>query len=44
MKKYFLAMLAAICPGAVWAADFVDTAKVISSTPIYERVSEPRQE
>ncbi|MBI3938751.1 MAG: glycine zipper 2TM domain-containing protein, partial [Betaproteobacteria bacterium] len=26
------------------AADFTDTAQVISATPVYERVSEPRQE
>ena len=44
MKKCFLVMLATVCYGTVWAADFVDTAKVISSTPILERVSEPRQE
>ncbi len=44
MKKLFLVMLAPVCSGAAWAADFVDTAKVISSTPIYERVSEPKQE
>lgn len=44
MKKYFLGMLAAVCSCTVWAADYVDTAKVISSTPIYERVSEPKQE
>lgn len=44
MKKHFFGMLAAVCSGTVWAADFVDTAKVISSTPIYERVSEPKQE
>ena len=44
MKKLFSIMLAAVCSGAAWAGDFVDTAKVISSTPIYERVSEPRQE
>ena len=37
-------MLTTIYSGSVWAADFVDTAKVISSTPILERVSEPRQE
>jgi uncharacterized protein YcfJ len=35
-----LAVLAAAAP----AADFVDTAEVISSTPIIERVNEPRQE
>ena len=44
MKKHFLVMLVAVFSGSVWAADFVDTAKVISSTPILERVSEPRQE
>ncbi len=44
MKKLFLIMLAPVCSGVVWAADYVDTAKVISSTPIYERVSEPKQE
>lgn len=44
MRKYFLVMLAAVISGSTWASDFVDTAKVISSTPIYERVSEPRQE
>ncbi len=44
MKKSFLIMLAAASSGTAWAADFVDTAKVISSTPVYERVSEPRQE
>ena len=44
MKKNFLIVLAAIFSGTTWAADFVDTAKVISSTPIYERVSEPKQE
>ena len=37
-------MLATVCSGPVWAGDFVDTAKVISSTPIVERVSEPKQE
>ena len=44
MKKNFLIMLAAVSSGAVWAGDFVDTAKVVSSSPIYERVSEPKQE
>ena len=44
MKKIFLIMLAAVSSGAVWAGDFVDTAKVVSSTPVYERVSEPKQE
>ena len=44
MRKYILFMVMATCSGTVWAADFVDTAKVVSSTPILERVSEPRQE
>ncbi|MBI5660411.1 MAG: glycine zipper 2TM domain-containing protein [Nitrosomonadales bacterium] len=44
MKKLVLGMLAAIGSGGAWAADFVDTAKVVSSAPIYERVSEPKQE
>jgi uncharacterized protein YcfJ len=44
MKKLIWAALAANFSGNVWAADFVDTAKVVSSTPVYERVSEPKQE
>jgi uncharacterized protein YcfJ len=44
MKKSFLIMAVAVSSGTAWATDFVDTAKIISSTPIYERVSEPRQE
>lgn len=44
MKKLVVSVLVAIGSGNAWAADFVDTAKVISSTPIYERVSEPKQE
>lgn len=44
MKKNILVMLALFPSSYVCAADFVDTAKVVSSTPIYERVSEPRQE
>lgn len=44
MNKLVLGMLAAIASGSAWAADFTDTAKVISSTPIYERISEPKQE
>lgn len=44
MKKSFLMVLAAVSSGSVYAADYVDTAKVVSSAPIYERVSEPRQE
>lgn len=44
MKMKFLIMLAPIFSGSAWAADFEDTAKVISSTPIYERIAEPKQE
>jgi len=44
MKKLILGMLALISSSSVWAADIVDTAKVVSSTPIYERISEPKQE
>jgi uncharacterized protein YcfJ len=35
----------ALISGSAYAAgDFVDTAQVVSSTPIIERMSEPRQE
>lgn len=44
MNKSFLIMLAAVSSGSVLAADYMDTAKVVSSSPIYERVSEPKQE
>ena len=44
MKKSFLMVLAAVSSGSVFAADFVDTAKVISSRAVFERVSEPKQE
>jgi uncharacterized protein YcfJ len=44
MIKRSLVLVMAAFPAAVWAADFVDTARVVSSTPIYERVSEPKQE
>jgi len=38
-------MSVALIGGSAYAAsDFVDTAQVVSSTPIIERVSEPRQE
>lgn len=44
MKKNLLAWaLASVCGGA-YAADFTDTASVVSSTPIYERISEPKRE
>ncbi|MES1982331.1 MAG: glycine zipper 2TM domain-containing protein [Pseudomonadota bacterium] len=44
MKKSLLIILAGVFAPTVWAADFVDSAKVIASAPIYERVSEPKQE
>lgn len=44
MKKRFLIMLAAVSSGSAVAADYVDTAKVISSRAVFERVSEPKQE
>ncbi len=44
MKKTVLLLsLASLYTGA-HAADFTDTARVISSTPIYERVNQPRRE
>ena len=44
MKKSIL-MLSMVFFGSNGnAADFTDTAQVISSTPIYERISEPRRE
>lgn len=44
MKKNLLIMLAALSSGTAWAVDFTDTARVISSRAIFERVSEPKQE
>ncbi|MCC7487529.1 MAG: glycine zipper 2TM domain-containing protein [Burkholderiales bacterium] len=45
MKRVIPAVAACACAvGAQAAQDFVDTAQVISSTPIIERVTEPRQE
>ncbi|MDD4928663.1 MAG: glycine zipper 2TM domain-containing protein [Gallionella sp.] len=44
MKKSLLILSVASLYGQVYAADFVDTARVVSSTPIYERVNEPRRE
>lgn len=44
MNKRSLVMVMAAFSTTAWAADFVDTVRVVSSTPIYERVSEPRQE
>jgi uncharacterized protein YcfJ len=42
--KKILATFLVASASAVFAADFVDTAEVISSTPIIERVDERRQE
>jgi len=44
MKKSLLALGMISLYGSASAADFTDTARVVSSTPIYERVSEPRRE
>lgn len=44
MKKSILALSVLAMFGHVYAADFVDTARVISSSPIYERGYEPRRE
>jgi len=44
-RKAITALIATLAGGgAIAANDFVDTAQVISATPIYERVLEPRQE
>jgi uncharacterized protein YcfJ len=44
MKKLILLMVAAAGSGSGFAADFIDTARVVSSSPVYERVADPRQE
>lgn len=44
MKKSLLALSLFSLYGNAVAADFTDTARVVSSTPIYERVSEPKRE
>jgi len=44
MKKSLLALSVISLYGNTYAADFTDTARVISSTPIYERVTEPKRE
>lgn len=44
MKMNLLVLSIVSLYGTAYAADFTDTAKVISSTPIYERVNEPRRE
>jgi len=44
MKKSLLVLSLVSLYGSGYAADFTDTASVVSSTPIYERVSEPKRE
>lgn len=44
MKKCLLILSMVFLHGNSYAADFTDTAQVISSAPIYERISEPRRE
>ncbi len=44
MKKSLLVLSLFSLYGSAFAADFTDTARVISSTPIYERISEPKRE
>ena len=44
MKKSLLVLSLYSLYGSAFAADFTDTARVVSSTPIYERISEPKRE
>lgn len=44
MKKEWAWILLAASAGSAQAVDFVDTAKVVSSVPVTERVPAPRQE
>ncbi|MFZ2542472.1 MAG: glycine zipper 2TM domain-containing protein [Gallionella sp.] len=44
MKKLLCALSILFLCGIAYAADLVDTAKVISSVPIYELVTEPHRE
>ena len=45
MKKIlFVAVLMTLASKGYTGADFIDTAQVVTSTPIMERISEPRQE
>lgn len=44
MKKSALSLALFSASGLIQAADFVDDARVVASRPVYERVSEPRQE
>ena len=43
-SKTLLTIVAALASGGALAADYVDTAQVLSSTPIIERVADSRQE
>ena len=43
-KSLVMALSGIFLYGSAFAADFTDTARVVSSTPIYERVSEPKRE
>ncbi|MDO8292783.1 MAG: glycine zipper 2TM domain-containing protein [Gallionella sp.] len=44
MKKSLLVLSLISLYGSAFAADFTDTARVVSSTPIYERITEPKRE
>lgn len=44
MKKSLLVLSMVSLYGSAFAADFTDTARVVSSSPIYERVTEPKRE
>lgn len=44
MKKSLLMLSLMSLHGAAYAADFNDTARVVSSSPVYERVTEPKRE
>ena len=44
MNKSLMALCLISLFGPACAADFFDTARVVSSTPIYERINEPRRE
>jgi uncharacterized protein YcfJ len=44
MKKSLLVLSLVGMYSGAYAADYSDTARVISSTPIYERISEPKRE
>ena len=43
-RKPLTALAVALIGGGAYAGDFVDTAQVVSATPVYERVSEQRQD